>query len=732
MSLRSSHRKEIPKSAWTWDICTGEVSLGLTFLKLFGEDADHVPADFRLQVKEAFQEAEVHEDKPFYRKTEHLINGKKYYVEWVGEVMERQADGSPGKMAGFAELGSSKDDFTLTVHQEAMFFARIMDNIKESVFFKDLEGRFLKVNKACAEKFGVEDPADIIGKTDFDFFDEEHARPAYEDEQKVIKTEEPIYYKLEREVFKDGQIAWASTSKLPLYDDKGVLIGVFGITRDLTPEMEIKEQLKKRDDLFKSLSEKAPGFLYLHKVEPDGTVSFPFISEGIEDILELQPEELENSMKPLINRVHPDDVREVLLSIQKSVRDQTEWNCEYRVVLPKKGVRWVRGKATPVLQEDGSVLSSGFLSDITESKHIQEMNERLREQFQAVLNAAPNLIFLKGPDGRFIFANKATCEFFGLETDEIEGLKDEDLGIPEEEAEFYREEDQRVLKTGEPLFIPETKAVDKLGNTVYNQTIKVPISLTASNEKGVLTIVTDVTQRKKAELELQETLDLVGDQNKRLQNFAHIVSHNLRNHAGNISMLLSLFDVEESEEEKEELLDFLKQASSQLNESIEDLNEIIDQQYKTQNDLKKLKPAEVIRKVKQILTSEILSHNVAFEEDIDEELEIEYNPAYLESIILNLLSNAIKYRKPGLRPKVTIKLYCEEGHTYFEVSDNGLGIDLEKHGEQLFGMYKTFHGNENSKGIGLFITKNQIESLGGSIDVKSTPGKGTTFKIKLT
>ncbi len=732
MPLIAPHRKEIPKSAWTWDICAGEVSLGLTFLKLFGEDAKYVPDDFRSQVLEAFQEAEVREDIPFYRKTEHLINDKRYYVEWVGEVMERQPDGRPGKMAGFAELGSSKDDFTLTIHQEAMFFARIMDNIKESVFFKDMESRFIKVNKACAEKFGVDDPADIIGKTDFDFFDEQHARPAYEDERKVIETEEPIYHKLEREVFKDGQIAWTSTSKLPLYDDKGVLIGVFGITRDLTPEMEIKEQLRRRDALFKELSEKAPGFLYLHKVEPDGTVSFPFISEGIEDILELKPGDLENTMKPLINRVHPDEMRDVLLSIQESVREQTEWNCEYRVVLPKKGIRWVRGKATPVLQEDGSVLSSGFLSDITESKQIQEMNERLREQFQSVLNAAPNLIFLKGPDGKYIFANDATCEFFGIEKDEVEGLRDEDLGVPEEEAEFYRKEDQRVLKTGEPLFIPETRAEDKHGNTIYNQTIKVPIALTASSEQGVLTIVTDVTQRKKAELELQETLDLVGDQNKRLQNFAHIVSHNLRNHAGNISMLLSLFDVEESEEEKEELMGFLKQASTQLNESIEDLNEIIDQQYKTQHDLKKLKPAEVISKVKQILTSEILSHNVAFEEDIDEGLEIEYNPAYLESIILNLLSNAIKYRKPDLRPKVTIRLYRKGEHTHLEVSDNGLGIDLEEHGEQLFGMYKTFHGNENSKGIGLFITKNQIESLGGSIDVESEPGKGTTFKIRLT
>ena len=73
----------------------------------------------------------------------------------------------------------------------------------------------------------------------------------------------------------------------------------------------------------------------------------------------------------------------------------------------------------------------------------------------------------------------------------------------------------------------------------------------------------------------------------------------------------------------------------------------------------------------------------------------------------------------------------EDGRVFFTVSDNGLGIDMEKHGDKLFGMYKTFHGNENSKGIGLFITKNQIESMGGSIEAESEPGKGTTFKINL-
>lgn len=860
-----THRKEIPKSCWIWDVSSNALSLGLTFLRLFDKDIDHVPSSFKVDVLDEFSIDEVSSDIPFYRKTQHVINNKRYYVEWVGEAIETSKDGKISKMAGYAELGSSPDDFTLSLNEEALFFTRLMDNIRESVYFKDLESRFIKVNRACATKFGLKDPSEIIGKTDFDFFEEAQAKQAYNDEQEIIKTETPLFNKVTKEVFNHDpdNIKWASTSKLPLYDEKGVLIGTYGITRDVTEETVIKEKLKKSDEmfqklsqyvpgffyqykfnkdgtsyfpfasegiraiyelepedvkenvsgirsrihpkdklkfkeslkealeqskewncdyrvqlpqkgvrwlrgiatlekeeegdvlgygyirditeqkifenelevrnkLFSKLSEQAPGFLYLHKVDKNDKVSFPFVSEGIKDVLELEPEDLKDSMKPLFKVVHKDDFERVLKSISWSVKTQQEWNCEYRINLPRKGPRWVRGRAQPEIQSDGSVLSSGYLTDITEEKSVSELNKQLKKQFEAVLDNVPNLIFIKDLTGKYQMVNKAAYEFFGLSEGEIVGKTDVDLGISEVAAREYNEADIKVATTGEPLFVPEIKSKDALGKEVYHQTIKVPFHQDGSDEPAVLAVVTDISQRKQKELQLNETLVIVGDQNKRLLNFAHIVSHNLRNHAGNISMLISLFDMEESEEEKEELMGYLKTASERLNVSIEDLNEIIDQEYKTKSDLREMKPAEMIKKVKDILMSEILSYNIQFDENLDEELVIKYNPAYLESITLNLLSNAIKYRDPEKKAKVQIDLYRKDESVFLEVSDNGLGIDMEKHGEKLFGMYNTFHGNENSKGIGLFITKNQIESLGGSIEVESEPSKGTTFKIRLT
>jgi len=825
------HRKEIKKSTWLWNRETNELSLGETFCDLFCDGTGSIPESFRPKVLDKFNEFDFEGSKiPFYVKTSHSKNERKVVIEWIGEVMKRDGSGRPVLVSGYAEPDDYSLGFSLSVDQEALFFIRLMDNIRESVFFKDLDSRFLKVNKACARKFGVNDPSEIVGKTDFDFFEDDHAKPAYDDEQRIIQTETPIYDQVEKEVFKGGKVAWTSTSKMPLYDDSGVLIGTYGITRDIT-ELKIAEEklkqsdkmfhqlservpgffyqykfkkegasyfpfasegireiyelapeyvrkdvsavrsrihkddhdlfveslkrsaetledwtcdyrvdlpkkgirwlrgnatlekqedgsvlgygyirditrekknqqkLKQRDQLFSKLSSHAPGFLYLHHVDKDDTVTFPFVSNGIREVLELEPEDLRYSMKPLFKLVHKDDFARVLKSISWSVKTQQEWNCEYRVILPKKGLRWVRGKAKPEIQEDGSVLSSGFLSDITQEKSISEVNARLREQFESVLNTVPNLIFVKGMDGKYKMANLAACKFFGLPHKEIIGKTDEELGVPYETAQKYRIDDATIIKSGEPLFIPEIESKDVDGNKVIHQTIKVPFQQEKSEKPAVLAVVTDITERKQREQELDETLHIVGEQNKRLLNFAHIVSHNLRNHAGNISMLLSLFDVEESEEEKAELMEYLKTASERLNVSIEDLNEIVDQQYKTQNDLKELRPSEMLIKVKEILVSEMLSNNVKFVEEIDNELTIKYNPAYLESIMLNLISNAIKYRNPEKKPEINIRIYSKNDSAYLEVADNGLGIDMEKHGEKLFGMYKTFHGNENSKGI---------------------------------
>lgn len=263
--------------------------------------------------------------------------------------------------------------------------------------------------------------------------------------------------------------------------------------------------------------------------------------------------------------------------------------------------------------------------------------------------------------------------------------------------------------------------VRALGKPIYNEQTGAII--------GTRGVFQDIDEQKEKEFALIKTMRLVDEQNKRLLNFAHIVSHNLRSHASNLALTLELLGHDTGPDEKKLLEANVAKISTALNETIAHLNEVVVVQTETEQIKKKLVFAEVMQGVLDVLKPEITRSNAQIQLDFKACPNLEYVPAYLESILLNLTSNALKYKHPERAPIITIKTHLENQKPVLVVSDNGLGIDLEKYGSKLFGMYKTFHHNADAKGIGLFITKNQIEALGGNIQVESEPNKGTQFTI---
>ena len=146
------------------------------------------------------------------------------------------------------------------MEKEKYLMDTLMDNVPEYIYFKDLDSKFIKNSRSHAKVFGFSDVKEIYGKSDFDFFDEEHARPAYEDEQKIIKTGKPIIDLVEKEVKKDGSVSWVSTSKMPLKNQKGKIVGTFGISKDITGikkmEFDIEQKLKENERMKKEYQQK--------------------------------------------------------------------------------------------------------------------------------------------------------------------------------------------------------------------------------------------------------------------------------------------------------------------------------------------------------------------------------------------------------------------------------------------------------------------------------------------
>lgn len=244
-------------------------------------------------------------------------------------------------------------------------------------------------------------------------------------------------------------------------------------------------------------------------------------------------------------------------------------------------------------------------------------------------------------------------------------------------------------------------------------------------------ILQDIDHNKQKGLSLESSLNLVTDQNRRLQNFAYIVSHNLRSHTGNLQFMVNLYKETELVEDRDEIFAHIRSISSSLNATIEHLNEIVKIQTEITNERSIIDIETFFVNIQSAIKSNIDALNAHIEYDFSQCRQISYIPAYMESILQNLLTNALKYSHPDRRPFIKCYTLKERSHIYLIFEDNGIGIDLESYGDKMFGMYKTFHQNPDAKGIGLFITRNQVEALGGTIKVDSTVNVGTKFTIKL-
>lgn len=238
---------------------------------------------------------------------------------------------------------------------------------------------------------------------------------------------------------------------------------------------------------------------------------------------------------------------------------------------------------------------------------------------------------------------------------------------------------------------------------------------------------TDITDQKVREENLLQTVSILNSQKNRLLNFAHIVSHNLKSHSGNISSLVGL--MESQLINYDEFYEYITTVSKELTTTIDDLVELVNVENNKNIDKEQLNLSEYLDKVFNILIDDIDKAEIKLINKVNEDCTVIFNKCYLQSVLLNLTTNAIKYSDSSKDSYIEYSVEKVDNYTVLIIKDNGIGIDLEKHKDSIFGLYKTFHSNSNSSGIGLHITKNQIDSMGGKIEVESKINEGTTFKI---
>lgn len=446
-------------------------------------------------------------------------------------------------------------------------------------------------------------------------------------------------------------------------------------------------------------------------------------SIGFYNVLGYQPGDIECSYSNFIdNLLYHQDKKTFLKALY-----QTSVDTEHIFIrlLTKKGYKWFQSSTN---LRNGSKLTGTILN--VHNLKLIELQVRAKNEHIIKANKLIKLGSWEFDVGTNVISfNSEALEIFELHK-QINTIEEfTNFFIPDHRL-ILSEAIELCISSGKP-YEHDLKLVTAKDNGLW---VKVKAIATIDNFGKCIKIsgvIQDITSNKQNENQLKSSLNEVSHQNKRLQNFAYIVSHNLRSYVNNLAFMINLHEESAEREDKLEIFAHIKTISSGLSTMVDHLNEIvkIESEIKIEKTLINLEL--LFTTIVNALQSNISSANAIINFDFTRCPYIYYLPAYLESIFFNLLSNAIKYRDPKRQVVIKCESFKENESIYIIFEDNGIGIDLKLNGDKIFGMYQTFHKNEDAQGIGLYITRNQVEALGGTITVESTVNVGTKFIVKL-
>ncbi len=286
-----------------------------------------------------------------------------------------------------------------------------------------------------------------------------------------------------------------------------------------------------------------------------------------------------------------------------------------------------------------------------------------------------------------------------------------------------KEKTKDVLAQNEAIKAHNTQLIlQKEQILLANQTIEAQTNqIEEKNKELALEVERQTNDLRLANEELIE-------QNNRMQQFTYIISHNLRAPLARLKGLANLLEYSEAEAEKDTIYKLTVKSSRDIDEVIQDLSEILNIQKQNTMIRSEVVLGEMIRKVLFTLEDEIKEVNARLLMKVGDEKITAVAP-YVESILYNLIANAVKYRDPERPLQIEISTYSIRSFVCVEIRDNGLGIDLTKHRENLFNLYKRFHDHVEGKGLGLYLVKTEMDALGGKIEVESEENKGTRFAL---
>lgn len=341
------------------------------------------------------------------------------------------------------------------------------------------------------------------------------------------------------------------------------------------------------------------------------------------------------------------------------------------------------------------------------------------------IQLSPDMICIAGYDGFFKKINPAVSNTLGYTREEL-------LSKPINEFVYADDkvitiESRESVKRSIPLINFENRYVTKAGEVIWLSWTSIGIE----EQQLVFGIAKNITHKKRLEEDRNSLLTNLAKANNELKQLAYTTAHNLRSPVNSLLSVFSLIEDKKIDDgEIAELLDILKKSTENLRSTLDSYLDTLIQKKSLNIKVDKVSLTESFNTVQKSLRSLIIDTKTEIIADFTKADMITFNKAYLDSIFLNLISNSIKYAKPNTYPKISLHSENVNGGVAMVIKDEGLGFDLEKTKDRIFGFNQTFHDNKDAKGIGLYLVYSHLASLGGHIDIDSRINEGAKFTIK--
>jgi PAS domain S-box-containing protein len=604
--------------------------------------------------------------------------------------------------------------------QEQYFLTNLLEKDTDHIYFKDLQGRFLLASRSLVTLFGVEDSADVIGKTDFDFFDEEHARQAYLDEQEVIRTGQPLH-KEEKETWPDRPETWVSTQKIPLYDEKGKIVGTFGISQDITARKIAEINLEEQKIFLETLINIVPDRIYVKDIQGRKIISNKEdwqVSGGKSEQDVLGKTDFETYPPELAKKYWANDRAVLDSGIPIINQEEPGLDTEGNPV-------WISSTKIAIKDSKGRVTGLvGIGRDFTNQKKIELEILRQKEFLDAVTSNSPVAIVVMDKQGKITSCNLAFERMYGYKIAELVGKDLIEL--------FGLEETREVVEAGfteanrHPIHLVEDRR--KKDGSLVTVEISMAAVIVKGERVGYVCIYHDISDLDKARKEAE-------DANRSKSEFLANMSHEIRTPMnGVIGMLELALDTELTSDQRDYLSTSLQSAEALLTllNDILDFSKIEANRLELENIPFNLR--STVEDVAYTLAEHAQSKGIELICEIDPELHTDLmgDPGRLRQILVNLAGNAIKFTTRGeiLIRAEPFKDLSESTDVRFSIKDTGIGISPERQAV-IFNRFTQADGSTTRQyggtGLGLTISKQLVELMGGTIGVESQPGVGSTF-----